>query len=169
MALPFKYNGQSLLDGSHDGTYAANKPAITIQVSADNDGGNYIMTIELGDFQSNSATFGLTTSVNNTAEGEAVGETVDASDSDIVNLENLAKSQGSIERLDEMIGAVINARSDNLMNSIQNTAASMSTIRDADFAIEASNLACMQILTQSGTAMLAQANQISQNILSLLQ
>ena len=45
MALPFKYNGQSLLDGSHDGTYAANKPAITIQVSADNDGGNYIMTI----------------------------------------------------------------------------------------------------------------------------
>ena len=55
MALPFKYNAQSLLDGSHDGTYAANKPAITIQVSADNDGGNYIMTIELGDFQSNSS------------------------------------------------------------------------------------------------------------------
>ena len=49
MALPFKYNGQSLLDGSHDGTYAANKPAITIQVSADNDGGNYICLLYTSD------------------------------------------------------------------------------------------------------------------------
>ena len=52
----------------------------------------------------------------------------------------------------------------NLMSSIQNTESFLSTIRDADFAIEASNLARTQILTQSGTAMLAQANQISQNI-----
>ncbi len=57
----------------------------------------------------------------------------------------------------------------NLMSSIQNTASSISTIQDADFAVEASNLARTQILTQSGTAMLAQANQISQNILSLLK
>ena len=57
----------------------------------------------------------------------------------------------------------------NLMSSIQNMESSLSTIRDADFALEASNLARTQILTQSGTAMLAQANQISQNILSLLK
>ena len=42
----------------------------------------------------------------------------------------------------------------NLMSSIQNTESSLSTIRDADFAFEASNIDRTQILTQSGTAML---------------
>jgi flagellin len=59
--------------------------------------------------------------------------------------------------------------SSNLMNSIQNNSASMSTIRDADFAAEAADLARNQILTQSGTAMLAQANGLSQNVLSLIR
>jgi flagellin-like hook-associated protein FlgL len=70
------------------------------------------------------------------------------------------------------LGAVQNRlgfANSNLMSSIQNTESSLSTIRDADFAFEASNLARTQILTQSGTAMLAQAKQISQNILSLLK
>ena len=57
----------------------------------------------------------------------------------------------------------------NLMNSVQNGANSMSTIRDADFAAEAADLAKNQILVQSGTAMLAQANQISMNVLQLLR
>ena len=56
-----------------------------------------------------------------------------------------------------------------MMNSIQNTAASMSTIRDTDFAVEAAELAKNQILTQSGTAMLSQANSLSQNVLSLIR
>ncbi|MDP6599611.1 MAG: flagellin [Candidatus Poribacteria bacterium] len=51
----------------------------------------------------------------------------------------------------------------------KNTESALSTIRDADFAFEASNLARTQILAQAGTAMLAQANQISQNVLSLLK
>ncbi len=45
----------------------------------------------------------------------------------------------------------------------------MSTIRDADFAAEAANLAKSQILTQTGASMLAQANNLSQNILSLIR
>jgi len=49
----------------------------------------------------------------------------------------------------------------NLMSSIQNTGSSLSTIRDADFAFEASNLARTQVLTQSGTPVLAQAGHIS--------
>ena len=55
------------------------------------------------------------------------------------------------------------------MNSIQNNAASMSTIRDADFATEAADLAKNQILVQSGTSMLAQANSLSQNVLALIR
>ena len=84
------------------------------------------------------------------------------------DIDTLSDAQTTINNL----GAVQNRlgfANSNLMSSIQNTESSLSTIRDADFAIEASNLARTQILTQSGTAMLAQANQISQNILSLLK
>jgi len=59
--------------------------------------------------------------------------------------------------------------SSNLMNSIQNNANSMSTIRDADFAAEAADLAKNQILVQSGAAMLAQANGLSANVLQLIR
>ena len=57
----------------------------------------------------------------------------------------------------------------NQMSGIQKAEFSLSTIRDANFAFEASNRARTQILTQSGTAILAQANQMSQNILPLLK
>ena len=43
-----------------------------------------------------------------------------------------------------------------------------SSIRDADFAAETANLTRSQILQQAGTAMLAQANALPQNVLSLL-
>lgn len=51
----------------------------------------------------------------------------------------------------------------------ENTSAAESTIRDADIAAEMSNYTRLQILGQSGTAVLAQANQIPQQILKLLQ
>ena len=47
--------------------------------------------------------------------------------------------------------------------------ASRSRIRDADFAAETAALTKAQILQQAGTAVLAQANAIPQNVLSLLQ
>ena len=94
----------------------------------------------------------------------------------------LADSQRAINALDSAIEKVNDERSNigalqnrfefavsNLQSSLQNTEASRSTILDADFALEAAGMARNQILTQSGTAMLAQANQISQNVLSLLK
>jgi flagellin len=47
--------------------------------------------------------------------------------------------------------------------------ASRSRLLDTDYAVETSNLAKQQIITQAATAMLAQANQSSQSILSLLK
>ena len=97
-------------------------------------------------------------------------------------LDALADAQRAVNALDSAIEKVNDERSNlgslqnrfefavsNLQSGIQNTDASRSSILDADFAVEAAGLAKNQILTQSGTAMLAQANQISQNILSLLQ
>jgi flagellin len=51
----------------------------------------------------------------------------------------------------------------------ENTAAALSRIMDADFAAETANLTRGQILMQAGTAMVAQANQIPNNVLSLLR
>ena len=56
----------------------------------------------------------------------------------------------------------------NLTSQTQNIESSRSSIEDADFAAEAADLAKNQILAQSGTAMLAQAATVSQNILGLL-
>merc|ERR1712096_278037 len=93
-----------------------------------------------------------------------------------IDLDSLGEAQSAINYLDSAIAKVNDERSNigslqnrfeftasNLMNSIQNNSASMSTIRDADFAAEAADLAKNQILVQSGTAMLAQANSLSQN------
>jgi flagellin len=51
----------------------------------------------------------------------------------------------------------------------ENVSAARSRVQDADFAAETANLSRAQILQQAGTAMLAQANQQSQNVLSLLR
>jgi flagellin len=57
----------------------------------------------------------------------------------------------------------------NLETAVENLSAARSRILDADFAVETAELTRTQILQQAGTAMLAQANQIPQNVLSLLQ
>ena len=57
----------------------------------------------------------------------------------------------------------------NLNTSSENMSASRSRIQDADFAAETANLSRSQILQQAGTAMVAQANQLPQGVLSLLR
>ncbi|MBK9495148.1 MAG: flagellin [Xanthomonadales bacterium] len=57
----------------------------------------------------------------------------------------------------------------NLAINSENVTAARSRIQDADFAAETANLTRAQILQQAGTAMLAQANQVPQNVLSLLR
>ena len=58
---------------------------------------------------------------------------------------------------------------DNLQNVSTNTSTSLSQIADADYATETTELARTQIISQASTAMLAQANQVKQTVLSLLQ
>ncbi|MCV2359248.1 flagellin FliC [Paucibacter sp. TC2R-5] len=57
----------------------------------------------------------------------------------------------------------------NLMVSVENQTASRSRILDTDYATETANLSRAQILQQAGTAMIAQANQAPQQVLSLLR
>jgi len=143
----------------------------TIQVGANNDASTNATTFSSGaNATENRITF-------NIGDATAKGLGLDGSD-----LTALGNSQHAINELDAAIAKVNDERSNigalqnrfeytssNLMNSIQNNAASMSTIRDADFAVEAADLARNQILTQSSSAMLAQANSLSQNVLGLIR
>jgi len=82
---------------------------------------------------------------------------------------------GAIKKVDEFradLGAKINRltyAADNLTNVSQNTSASRSRILDADYAQATTELARTQIIQQAATAMLAQANQQPQSVLSLLR
>jgi len=70
------------------------------------------------------------------------------------------------------LGAVQNRFSstiENLQTSSENLSASRSRIQDADFAAETANLSRAQVLQQAGTAMIAQANQLPSQVLSLLR
>jgi flagellin len=58
---------------------------------------------------------------------------------------------------------------DNINNVSTNLDQSRSRIEDADYAVETTNLARTQIIAQASTAMLAQANQVKQTVLALLQ
>jgi len=87
----------------------------------------------------------------------------------------------AIDKIDAAIKAVSTTRADlgaiqnrfehtinNLNVAVENLSASESRIRDTDMAQEMTNFTRTQILTQAGTAMLAQANQAPQGILKLL-
>ncbi|WP_336324742.1 flagellin, partial [Stenotrophomonas muris] len=99
-----------------------------------------------------------------------------ASDLDVSTVKG---AQQAMEIVDKALGAINSTRADlgaiqnrftsvvaNLQTSSENLSASRSRIKDTDFAKETAELTRTQILQQAGTAMLAQANQVPQGVLS---
>lgn len=87
-------------------------------------------------------------------------------------LETVDKALTSINSARADMGAIQNRFSStiaNLATSSENISAARGRITDADFASETANLSRAQILQQAGTAMLAQANSLPQQVLSLLR
>ena len=87
-------------------------------------------------------------------------------------LEVLDKALTTINSQRSKIGATINRltyAADNLSNTSTNLSASRSAIMDTDYATASSQLSKNQIIQQAATAMLAQANQQPQSVLSLLK
>ncbi|MFB9146626.1 flagellin [Halomonas alkalicola] len=93
---------------------------------------------------------------------------------DTVNVDPLRALDDALSKVDTLrseLGAVQNRFEDaitNLSTNETNLAAARSRIEDADYAVEVANMTRAQILQQAGTSVLAQANQIPQNVLSLL-
>lgn len=99
-----------------------------------------------------------------------------------MNVKDPHESDNAIVAMDAALRAINGARADlgaiqsrfettveNLSVNTENLSASRSRIMDADFAAETANLSRTQILQQAGTAMVAQANQLPQQVLKLLQ
>ncbi len=133
--------------------------AVTVQIGANNTPAEDRIEFNLGSLSV--VGLGIDTSDLDAVGGGQAQKAIDMLDRAIAKVNDERSNVGSLQNRLEFT-------SSNLMNSIQNNSASMSTIRDADFAAEAADLARNQILTQSGTAMLAQANSLSQNVLSLI-
>lgn len=101
-------------------------------------------------------------SIGSLATSTGVRDAVDAIDTAIRKVDTFRSTLGAVQnRFSTTIS--------NLQSSIENQSAARSRIMDADFAVETSNMSRSQILQQAGTAMLAQANQSQQNVLSLLR
>jgi flagellin len=138
-----KFNGVALLDG----TFTAKN----FQVGSDS-----ADTIAVS-VTSSSAT---TLAVGSLVVGAAASFTaIDAA------ISTVSASRGSLGALQNRFEHVINS----LGVAVENLSASESRIRDTDMAAEMSQMTRSQIMVQAGTAMLAQANQSSQSVMSLLR
>jgi flagellin len=127
--------------------------------------------------------------VANAGHDGAIGSSINATDTttdalgiDTLTIDTQRNAWVALKKIDGAIDQVNNARADlgalqsrfeNSVGSIEiqveNLSASRGRIVDADFAKETANLSRTQILQQAGTAMVAQANQLPQGVLALLQ
>ncbi|EMX6286012.1 FliC/FljB family flagellin [Providencia sp. PROV257] len=157
--------------------YVVDGKAVADKYIATEDGKSYL--VSASDFEADSTT---TTQINLKTSAAVAGNefTPDAgkaSTADALNVKGdaLATLDDAINKVDESrskLGAIQNrfqSTINNLNNSVNNLSAARSRIQDADFATEVSNMSRGQILQQAGTAVLAQANQVPQGVLSLLR
>ncbi|KIC87184.1 FliC/FljB family flagellin [Pantoea agglomerans] len=87
-------------------------------------------------------------------------------------LAKLDEAIASVDKFRSSLGAIqnrLNSAVTNLSNTTTNLSAAQSRIQDADYATEVSNMSKAQIVQQAGNSVLAKANQVPQQVLSLLQ
>lgn len=153
-----EFNGKKILNGSLAGA--------NFQIGANTATDNQVsVTVSnLAVINSLSVLFGDANakSIGSAATSARVRSAISAIDGAIKKIDNFRATLGAIQN--RFTTAVAN-----LQSSIENQSAARSRIIDTDFAIETSNLSRTQILQQAGTAMLAQANQSGQSVLSLLR
>jgi flagellin len=106
---------------------------------------------------------------------DTAGGTTTAEFTGAATINPLAKIDAALKQIDDLrgqLGAVQNRFDSvisNLGTTVTNLSSSRSRIEDADYATEVSNMTRAQILQQAGTSVLAQANQTTQGVLSLLR
>lgn len=142
-----KFNERNLLDGTLN---------VVIQIGLSNGSGD-VLSITLAD--TDAANLGVTTSIATVTNAQNALTTTSTA---INTISSRRASLGALQnRLESTIA--------NIDNVVENLSAAESRIRDVDIAEETANLTKYNILVQAGVSVLAQANQIPNVALSLLQ
>jgi len=153
-----EFNGQKLLDGS---LAASNSNSTVLQLGVDSSDDNR---------------FDLNQKLNLTAiTSSALGFSTDSIATDTGALTAMANLTTAIEKLSTIrgrVGAVqetLDYSKAAMAAHVENLTGAISTMRDADFAVEFASMTKNQILVQGAAAMIGQANLIPQSVLTLLQ
>ncbi|TDV30681.1 flagellin [Stenotrophomonas sp. CC22-02] len=162
------------------GIYAEANADGTMKLSSVKEGKAVVaadIALERSDLNAGTGVWGA----KNAAAGYTAG-TDTAANVQKLDVSTVLGAQQALEVVDKALGAINSTRADlgaiqnrftsvvaNLQTSSENLSASRSRIKDTDFAKETAELTRTQILQQAGTAMLAQANQVPQGVLSLLR
>jgi len=155
-----EFNGTKLINGTLSSAVADVNSHILIQIGIDN---------------SPNSRLDLNTEINlnsiDSTQLEIHNLSVTASSEALTALDKINEAIGSITESRGKVGAVQNRLTRSIANlsvSVENLTAAESSIRDADIAFEVAELTRNQILVQTATAMVGQANLIPQSVLQLL-
>jgi flagellin len=152
-----QFNGEQILQTT--GNY-------TFQVGA-NAGAENQITINSGDISLNGDT-----AFSGVTQGTNSALVTSAASGNIAVISALDNALSAVNGRRATLGA-LQSRFENtvsyLRTAVENQSQARSRIMDADFAAETANLSRTQILQQAGTAMVAQANQLPQSVLKLIQ
>ena len=149
VANSVEFNGTTLL---------ASTKTLTIQVSYADDSTNGKIDVDLTKVTSTGLSINDDVITTQDAASTAIGAIDDA-------LSTVNSARATLGATQNRLETTVT----DLKNNVENLSASRSRIEDADFASETAQLAKSQILQQAGMAMLAQANQLPQQVLSLLR
>lgn len=146
-----EFNGVKLFDGT----------AASVDIQAGANEGDAI-TLTMADLTSLAASGGAAASYDVSTDAAAAQATITSVDTE---LESIATARATLGAGQSRLDSAVNS----LTNNIANLSDARSRIEDADYSAESTALAKAQILSQASTAMLSQANQSQQNVLSLLR
>jgi flagellin len=153
------YNGMTLLDGAAGSFGVSGGNASVLHIGAGSSASIDRISITISSMTLGALGMSFATTAVSTAS--AALSTLSIIDLAVKSVNTMRSDMGAyVNRLEFAIS--------NLSNQVYNTQDAESRIRDVDFAKETTEFTRAQILTQSATSMLAQANQVPQGVLSLL-
>jgi flagellin len=157
IASTTQFNTKNLLNGDASGSVSGDKGALTFQIGANK---GQTITISIANMAAGTTGLKLDSISLSVAANAAIA--ISSLDSALATVSSTRAELGAVQnRLTHTIN--------NLEVASENLSSARSNLQDTDMAKEMANYSKQQVLIQSGTAMLAQANQSSQSVLKLLQ
>jgi flagellin len=153
------YNGMTLLDGASGSFGVSGGAASVLHIGSGSSATTDRLSITVNSMSLGA--IGLSATTTSVSTATTALSALSLIDTAVKSVNTMRSDMGAyVNRLEFAIS--------NLSNQVYNTQDAESRIRDVDFAKETTEFTRSQILTQSATAMLAQANQVPQGVLNLL-